>query len=104
MISRFFLCIGYPLTEPATISLQSSKLAIRRNENTTLSCRADDGFPTISKISWVKNGRIISTTSDNQLTINVLATDSDPFGRYVCLVNNSAVTQQLSLLMKQKGT
>ena len=63
---------------------------------------ADGGYPPTSNISWVKNNRIISTTSAEQLTINVTA-GLLSFGRYVCLVNNSAVIQQKSLLIKQKG-
>jgi len=59
-------------------------------------------YPPTSNISWVKNGRIISTTSRKQLTINVTS-DCHSFGQYVCLVNNSVVNQQQSLLMKQKG-
>jgi len=59
-------------------------------------------IPPTSNISWVKTDRIISTTSAEQLSINVTP-GLLSFVRYVCLVNNSAVIQQKSLLIKQKG-
>ena len=96
---------SYPSTEPAAVSIQSTRLALQDNENTTLSCTADGGYPSISSISWVKNGRVISTTSDKELMITVAANDTScsPFGRYKCLVNNSVTTMETSILMKQKG-
>ena len=95
----------YLSTEPATISIQSNTPALWNNENTTLNCTADGGYPPTSSISWVKNGRVISTTSEDQLTITVAADDTNcsPFGQYVCLVNNSVTTMETSFLMKQKG-
>ena len=61
------------------------------------------GYPPTSSISWVKNGRVISTASDDQLVISVAADDPQPFGWYVCTVKNSVITTETSLLMKQKG-
>ena len=92
----------YHSTEPATVSLQSSRSALWDNENTTLSCITDGGYPT-SNISWVKNDRIISTTNTSILTINIAANDTQPFGRYVCVVKNALITTETSLLLKQKG-
>ena len=97
-----FYC-SYPSTEPATVSIQSSRPALWDNEYTILSCTADGGYPPTSSISWVKNGRVITTTSADQLMITVAATDTSPFGRYVCLVNNSVTAIKTSFLMKQKG-
>ena len=93
----------YPSIEPATISIQSSRPALQDNEYTTLNCSADGGYPPISSISWVKNGRVISTTSDEELVITVAANDSSPFGRYKCVVNNSVTIMETSILMKQRG-
>ena len=97
-----FYC-SYPSIEPATVSIQSSRPALWDNEYTTLDCTADGGYPPTSSISWVKNGRVISTTNKNQLMITVAATDTGPFGQYVCLVNNSVTAIKTSFLMKQKG-
>ena len=94
---------NYLSIEPATISIQSSRPGLQDNESTTLNCTADGGYPPTSSISWVKNGRVISTTSDEELMINVAANDTRPFGRYMCLVNNSVTTMEASFLMKQKG-
>ena len=46
---------------------------------------------------------VISTSSDEELVITVAANDTNPFGRYVCLVNNSVTPMEASFLMKQKG-
>ena len=93
----------YLSTEPATISIQSSRPALQDDENITLNCTADGGYPPTSSISFIKNGRIISTTSDEQLVITVAANDTSPFGQYVCLVNNSVTAMESSFLIKQKG-
>ena len=90
-------------TEPASVFIQASKSTLSDSENTTLSCTTDGGFPPTSNISWIKNGRIISRTSCNQLTINVTANDVHPFGQYVCMVNNSVTTLQYDLLLKERG-
>ena len=99
-----FYC-SYPSTESATVSIQSSRPALQDNEYTTLSCTADGGYPPTSSISFIKNSRVISTTSDDQLVISVAANDTNcsPFGRYKCVVNNSVTTMETSFLMKQKG-
>ena len=98
-----FIC-PYPSIEPAAVLIQSSRPALWDNETTTLNCTADGGYPPIRSISWVKNGRvIISTTSDEELVITVAANDTHTFGRYVCVVNNSVTTMETSILMKQKG-
>ena len=90
-------------TEPAVISLQASRPALWGNENSTLICTADGGYPPTSNISWVKNGSVISTATTNQLTITVAASDNNPFGQYVCLVNNTVTTTETLFLMKEKG-
>ena len=97
-----FYC-SYPSIEPATVSIQSSRPALHNNEYTTLNCTADGGYPPTSSISWVKNGRVISTINKDQLMITVAATDTHAFGQYVCLVNNSVTAIKTSFLMKQKG-
>ena len=89
--------------EPATISIQSTRPALLDNESTTLNCSADGGYPPTSSISFVKNGRVISTSSDEELVINIAANDTSPFGQYMCLVNNSVTTMTTSVLLKQKG-
>ena len=96
---------SYLSTEPPAVSIQSTRPALQDNENTTLNCTADGGYPPTSSISFIKNGRVIFTTSFNQLMISVAAghTGCSPFGRYVCLVNNSVTTMETSFLMKQKG-
>ena len=85
------------------VLIQSNKSALQDDEYTTLNCTAYGGYPPTSSISFIKNGRIISTTSDEQLMISVSANDTHAFGRYVCLVNNSVTTMETSILMKQKG-
>ena len=100
------LCSTVPILasiEPATVSIQSSRPALWDDEYTTLSCTADGGYPSTSSVSFIKNGRVISTIDKDQLVITVAATDTSPFGRYVCLVNNSVTTIKISFLMKQKG-
>ena len=91
------------VTEPATVLIQSSRRALWDNESTILNCTADGGYPPTGSISWIKNGRVISTTSDEELVITVAANDTDTFGQYVCLTNNSVTTMETSILMKQKG-
>ena len=91
------------VTEPATLLIQSSRSALQDSENATLNCTAHDGYPPPSSISWVKNGRVISTTSDDQLVITVAANDTHAFGQYKCVVNNSVTTMETTFLMKQKG-
>ena len=100
-----YICFiaSYLSTEPATISVQSSTPALWNNENATLNCTANGGYPPTSSISWIKNGRVISTTSTDQLVISVAANGTHTFGQYVCLVNNSVTTMKISILMKQKG-
>ena len=93
-----FLC-----TEPATVLIQSSRPALQDNGTTTLNCTADGGYPPISTISFIKNRRVISTTNNDQLVINVAANDTHAFGRYKCLVNNSVITTEDTFLIKQKG-
>ena len=90
-------------TEPATISIQSSTPALQYNESTTLNCTADSGYPPTRSISFIQNGRVISTTSDKELVITVAAIDTHVFGQYKCVVNNSVTTMETSFLMKQKG-
>ena len=97
-----FYCL-YSSIEPAAVLIQSSRPALWDDEYTTLNCTAHDGYPPTSSISWVKNGRVISTTSDEELVISVAANDTSPFGRYKCVVNNSVTTMETSILMKQKG-
>ena len=97
-----FYCL-YSSIESAVVFIQSSRPALWNNETTTLNCTADGGYPPTSSISWVKNGRVISITNKDQLVITVAATDTSPFGRYVCLVNNSVTTMETTFLMKQKG-
>ena len=89
--------------EPATVLIQSSRSALQDNGTTTLNCTANGGYPPTSSISFIKNGRVISTTSNDQLVINVAANDTHVFGRYKCVVNNSVATMETSLLIKQKG-
>ena len=101
MYTKFYR--PYPSIEPATISIQSSRPALQNNEYTTLNCSADGGYPPIRSISWVKNGRVITTTSDEELVITVAANDISPFGRYKCVVNNSVTIMETSILMKQRG-
>ena len=107
--SLIFICnytcfIGpYLSTEPATISIQSTRSALQDNGTITLNCTADGGYPPPSSISFIKNGRLISTTSNDQLVISVAANDTHTFGRYKCVVNNSVTTMETSLLIKQKG-
>ena len=55
-----------------------------------------------SNISWIKNGRVISTTIDEELVISVAPNDTSPFGQYVCLVNNSVTTMETSILINRK--
>ena len=102
LITRFYDMFFF-YTEPATISIQSSRPALQDNDNTTLNCSADGGYPPTSSISFIKNDRVISTTSDDQLVITVAANDTSPFGQYKCVVNNSVTTMETSFLMKQKG-
>ena len=90
-------------TEPATVLIQSTRPALLDKESTTLNCTADGGYPPTSSISFIKNGRVISTTSNDQLVINVAANDTHAFGRYKCVVNNSVITTEDTFLMKQKG-
>ena len=77
-----FYC-SYPSIEPATVSIQTSRPALHDNENTILNCTADGGYPPTSSISWVKNGRVISTINKDQLMITVAATDTHAFGQYI---------------------
>ena len=51
----------------------------------------------------MKNGRVISTTSNDQLVINVAANDTHTFGQYECVVNNSVITTDDTFFIKQKG-
>ena len=85
------------------VLIQSSRSAIQDNESTTLNCTAIDGYPPTSNISFIKNGRVISITSDDHLMITVAANDTNAFGQYECVVNNSVTTMKTPFLMKQKG-
>ena len=85
------------------VLIQSSRSALQDNENTTLNCTADGGYPPTSSISFIKNGRVISTSNTDQLVITVAANDTHAFGQYKCVVNNSVTTMETFFLMKQKG-
>ena len=89
----YVTCFNLEHAEPATVLIQSSRSALQDNGTITLNCTADGGYPPPSSISFIKNGRVISTTSDDQLVISVAANDTHAFGRYKCVVNNS-VTQE----------
>ena len=90
-------------TEPATVLIQSSRSSLQDNGTATLNCTADGGYPPTSSISWVKNGRVISTTSNDQLVISVAANDTHTFGRYKCVVNNSVFITVEKFFVKQEG-
>ena len=85
------------------VLIQSSRSALQDNESTTLNCTADGGYPPPSSISFIKNGRVVSTSNTDQLVMTVAANDTHAFGRYKCVVNNSVTITEETLLMKQKG-
>lgn len=98
-----FIVLTYHSKEPAAINFEAKRPALWYNENTTIRCTADGGYPVSNNISLVKNGRIISTTNDSQLTVSIAGSEAHSFGQYMCLVNNSLTTTESSILVKQKG-
>ena len=99
----YFYVLNIILTEPPAVSIQSSRPALQDNENTTLNCTADGGYPPTSSISFIKNARVVSTSNTDQLVMTVAANDIHAFGQYKCVVNNSVTITEETLLMKQKG-
>ena len=73
-------------------------------EEATLQCTADGGYPLVHNISLVKNGQVIL----NRVSSEVTSTTSgglprDIYGSYVCIVNNTVGTTSRSILLQHKG-
>ena len=73
------------------------------NESVNISCTASDGYPPVSSISMTKNGELVMTTESDVLHFSTDTVMGTPFGEYICIVNNSVITVEKTVLLKEKG-
>ena len=84
--------------------LDANKKVTTRNDGATLTCRASIQFPPLSKLSFIKNGQVVSSSSNGSLQIDTKSVDTNPFGLYTCQLNASGEMFQKSYLLKEQGT
>jgi hypothetical protein len=84
--------------------LDTNKKATTRDKGATLTCRASIEFPPFSMISFIKNGRTLSSsTNPGSIQIDTKSVDMNQFGLYTCQLNASGVTFQKSYILKEQG-
>ena len=73
------------------------------NDSVNISCTASDGYPPGFSISMTKNGELLAATESDVLYVNTDTVVGTPFGEYICVVNNSVITVEKAILLKEKG-
>ena len=92
------LLIEYP-----EILVQADKPTLDKSETAVLNCTAIGGYPSFHSVSWMKNGRQIAQREGSVLIISTDTVQPTPYGEYTCLVNNSLVTVEKTLVMREEG-
>ena len=73
-------------------------------EEATLQCTADGGYPPIHNISLVKNGQVILNRVMDEVTYKTSrGLPRKVYGSYECIVNNTAETSSRTILLQHKG-
>ena len=90
-------------TSGLTFNLDADKQSATRSDGATLTCGASIEFPSLSMLSFIKNGVTVATTTDGLLQLNTMTVDGNPFGLHICQLNASGVTFQKSVFLKEQG-
>ena len=94
--------------ERPTISPVAENLIIPAGSSSSqlLVCNATGGYPPISSISWVRNGRIVSENSTGDTVVFTTSAEGagNPFGLFVCRVNKSVAPTEEAVFIKERGT
>ena len=91
-------------TEPPVVVFEADKEVIAADDIATLTCSAHGGYPPIRTISIVKDGHIIAVSSTGgSLMVSTETVLGAAHGLYSCNVNNSVLTEQHTVLLKEKG-
>jgi len=95
-------------TEHPTISAAAENFIIPAGSSLSqvLLCNATGGYPPVSSISWVRNGRIIieNTTGDTVVFTTGAEGAGNPFGLFLCRVNKSVAPTEEAVLIRERGT
>ena len=84
--------------------LDSDKKAITMNEGATLICQASIEFPPFSMLSLIKNGQMLSSTTNGSLQVDTSGNvDTNTYGLYTCQLNASGVVFQKSYILKEQS-
>ena len=83
--------------------LDSDKKAITMNEGATLICQASIEFPPFSMLSLIKNGQMLSSTTNGSLQVDTGSVDTNTYGLYTSQLNASGVVFQKSYVLKEQG-
>ena len=83
------------------ISIPSTEMSISIAGYTILTCTSQGGYPPFVTSSWIKNGLTVAEGT-NVVTIDT-ATPSNPYGLYVCSVDNTVLVTERSVLIKGEG-
>ena len=74
-----------------------------RDAGASLTCRASIAFPQFSKLSLIKNGQTVATSTSELLEIDTKGVVANPFGLYVCQLNASGAIFQKSYFLDEQG-
>ena len=83
------------------INISSTEMSISITGHTVLMCISQGGYPPFVTSRWIKNGQTVAEGT-NVVTIDT-ATPSNPYGLYVCSVDNTVLITERSVLIKGEG-
>ena len=83
--------------------LTADKRTAHKDEGTVLTCKASIGFPPFSTISFIKNGKMVATSTSGLLEIDTKTVSANPFGVYICQLNASNIVYNKSIGIKETG-
>ena len=83
------------------ISIPSTEMSISITGHTVLMCTSQGGYPPFVTSRWIKNGQTVAEGT-KVVTIDTV-TPSNPYGLYVCSVDNTVLVTQRSVLIKGEG-
>ena len=86
---------------PPEVQAGASNLTITSLQSSILTCTAQGGYPPLHHTSWVKGGVTVAMGTDT-VTFNTSQVPQ-PYGEYTCVVNNTVVSIEEVVFIKEKG-
>ena len=97
----YLMCI---FVESPEVGLTSNVLVFDSKEEATLRCTAAVGYPPIHNMSLVKNSHVLLNRVSNEITYTTSGgLPQKVYGSYTCIVNNTAGTSSMTILLQHKG-